>query len=197
MSIEALKAVGNNEHRRWRWWHAAAFGLAINAASGLAIGRREQDRAFYEAKKLPSYAPPGWLFVPVWAINNAFTLWGNLRLLNRPADTPDRRAMLALQGTSWGLFGSFAYIYFRKRSPILAAVWTAADWLLTTLTVALAAKNRQGDIVLSQSTKWAWLSLATLVATYQARYNPDPLFGTEPDSSDATTDEPVTLRPAA
>jgi hypothetical protein len=36
--------------------------------------------------------------------------------------------MLALQGASWALFGTFAFVYFRKRSPILAAVWTGADW---------------------------------------------------------------------
>jgi tryptophan-rich sensory protein len=24
---------------------------------------------------LPRFAPPGWLFPPVWAVNNASTLW--------------------------------------------------------------------------------------------------------------------------
>jgi len=174
-------ASASRDGGRWRWWHAAGFGLAVNAVSGLMVGRRAEDRAYYEAMKLPRYAPPGWLFPPVWAINNAFTLWGNLRLLNRPRETPDRGAVLALQGASWGLFSTFGLVYFRQRSPILAAVWTAADWLLTTATVALAAKNRQGDIALSQATKWAWLTLATPVATYQALHNPDPLFRTDPD----------------
>lgn len=166
--------------RRWKWWQAAAFGLAVNGLAGLAIGRRSEDRAFYEAMDLPRYAPPGWLFAPVWAINNAFTLWGNLRLLNRPPATPGRAAGLALQGASWGLFGTFALVYFRLRSPILAAVWTAADWLLTTAAIGLALKHRQKDVAASLATKWAWLSLAMPVATYQARHNPDPLFAAKP-----------------
>ena len=169
---------------RWRWWHAAAFGLTVNAISGLSIGRRSEDRAFYEPMKLPPYAPPGWLFAPVWAINNAFTLWGNLRLLNRPEKTPDRTSMLVAQGVSWGIFATFAYVYFRKRSPILAVLWTFADWLLTTASIGLAARSRRPDVALSLATKWVWLSLATPVAAYQARHNPDPLFGTNPDDED-------------
>lgn len=170
---------------RWRWWHAAAFGIAVNAVSGLSVGRRSEDRAFYAAMKLPRYAPPGWLFPPAWAVNNIFTLWGNLRLLNLPAATPGRRAMLALQGASWALFSTFSFVYFRKRSPILAAVWTVTDWLLTTATVAIAAKNGQGAIVGSQATKWAWLTVATPVATYQALHNPDPVFATQPGATAA------------
>lgn len=164
---------------RWKWWHAAAFGLAVNAVSGLMIGNRREDRAFYAAMKLPRYAPPGWLFPPAWAVNNVFTLWGNLRLLNLPPATPGRRAMLMLQGASWALFSTFSFVYFRKRSPILAAAWTVADWTFTTATVAIAAKNRHTDIVGSQLTKLAWLTLAVPVATYQATHNPDPLFTPE------------------
>src|SRR3712207_8348888 len=37
-----------------------------------------------------AFAPPSWLFAPVWAANNASTLWGNLRLLNQPPDSPHR-----------------------------------------------------------------------------------------------------------
>jgi tryptophan-rich sensory protein len=173
---------------RWRWWHAAAFGLAVNAVSGLSVGNRKEDRAFYHAMKLPRYAPPGWLFPPAWAINNAFTLWGNLRMLNQPAGTPGRRPMMALQAASWALFSTFSFVYFRKRSPVLAAVWTAADWVLTALTVGIAAKHGQGDIAKSQVTKFAWLTLAVPVSSYQALHNPDPLFGTQPAAADAGDD---------
>jgi len=143
---------------RYRWWHAVAFGAAANAASGLRIGRREEDRRYYEGLKQASFAPPSWAFAPVWAANNASTLWGNLRLLNRHEQTPNRRALLALlalQGASWLLFATFNHVYFRKRSPILGFAWTATDWLLTLASVALSLNDRRKDVALSLATKLA------------------------------------------
>jgi benzodiazapine receptor len=84
---------------RYRWWHAAALGVAANLVSGVG-GRRAEDRRYYEGMRQAPFAPPGWVFGPAWAINNASVLWGNLRLLNQPKDTPNRRELLALQGLS-------------------------------------------------------------------------------------------------
>lgn len=49
---------------RYRWYHALAFGSAVNLASGLS-GRRAEDRRFYESVEQASFAPPSWAFVPV------------------------------------------------------------------------------------------------------------------------------------
>ena len=163
---------------RYRWYHALAFGLAVNLVSGLS-GRRAEYRRFYESFEQASFAPPSWLFVPVWAANNASTLWGNLRLLNQPDNTPNRGALLSLQGASWFLFSTFAWVYFKKKSPILAFVWTAAMWLLTIASVLLSLKNDR-KITLSLATLLAWLTLATPVAAYQAARNPDQLLGYRP-----------------
>lgn len=165
---------------RYRWWHAVAFGVAANLASGLRTGRREEDREYYEELEQASFAPPSWAFAPVWAANNASTLWGNLRLLNRSEGTPNRRTLLALQGASWFLFSTFNHVYFRGRSPILGFAWTAIDWLLTIASVALSLKNGRRDVAISLATRLAWLTLATPVTAYQAAKNPDPLLGYDP-----------------
>ena len=170
---------GTFRPERYRWYHALGFGLAINLASGLVLGRRAEDRRFYESFEQASFAPPAWAFVPVWAANNASTLWGNLRLLNQQEDTPNRGALLWLQGASWFLFSTFSYVYFRKESPILAFVWTAAMWLLTIASVLLSLKNDR-KLTLSLGSLLAWLTLATPVAAYQAIRNPDGLLGYQP-----------------
>lgn len=168
----------NAQDRRYRWWHMVLLGTAANLVSGINVGRGAEDRAYYENQRQAWFAPPGWLFVPVWAINNVSTLWGNLRLLNLPPETPHRRTLILLQGASWFLFSTFAYVYFTKRSPILAFVWTAAMYALTIWSVVLAGRIDR-KIVLSLATLFAWLSLATVVAGYQMLHNPDPLFGTK------------------
>ena len=163
---------------RYRWYHALGFGLAANLTSGLS-GRRAEDRRFYESFEQAPFAPPSWAFVPVWAVNNTSTLWGNLRLLNQPENAPNRGALLWLQGASWILFSTFGYVYFRKRSPVLAFVWTTAMWLLTLASVLLSLKSDR-KIALSLGSLLAWLTLATPVAAYQATRNPDELLGYRP-----------------
>ncbi len=159
---------------RYRWWHALAFGVAANLA-GRAGGA--EDRRWYEEQRQASFAPPGRVFGPAWAINNASVLWGNLRLLNLPEDTPHRRQLLWLQGVSWALFSSFGYVYFGKRSPILAFLWTASFYALTIVSAALSWRVDR-KIALSFVTLLLWLTLATPVAAYQMVHNPDEYFRT-------------------
>ena len=84
---------------RYRWWHAVAFGVGINAFSRLLTG----DERLYAAFKQAPFAPPAWVFGPAWGINNASVLAGNIRLLNLPS-SPTRRRLLLLQAVSWLLF---------------------------------------------------------------------------------------------
>ncbi|MBV9788669.1 MAG: tryptophan-rich sensory protein [Chloroflexi bacterium] len=162
--------------QQYRWWHGLAFGLAANAVSALSLGRRTDQQRYYEGLKQAPFAPPGWVFGPAWTINNISVLWGNLRLLNLPADTPQRQPLLWLQGASWLIFSTFSYVYFNKRSPILAFTWTGGMYILTICSMLLASKIDR-KIVLSLVTLFLWLSLATPVAAYQMIYNEDPLLG--------------------
>lgn len=164
--------------KRYRWHHALGFGLAVNLASGLSE-RRAEDRRFYESFEQAPFAPPSWAFAPVWAANNASTLWGNLRLLDQPEDIPNRRTLLWLQGVSWLVFSTFGWVYFEKKSPILAFVWTVVFWVLTIASVLLNLQNDR-KLALSLGPLLAWLTLATPVAAYQAVRNPDELLGYRP-----------------
>ena len=64
---------------RWQWYHAAAVGVAANTVGSLPAGFGG-DQSYVDKLNTPPGSPPGWLFPPVWAFNNATTLWSNLRL---------------------------------------------------------------------------------------------------------------------
>lgn len=176
-SAEQAQEQPQRAARRYHWWHAVAFGLVANSVSGVSVGRNQNDEAFYENMRQAWFAPPAWAFAPAWAVNNASVLWGNLRLANLPKDTPNRRLLLWLQGASWALYSTFAYVYFRKKSPILAFVWTAAMYVLT-IPSAILSWRIDRKIAWSFLTLLLWLSLATPVALYQMLHNPDSFFGT-------------------
>jgi tryptophan-rich sensory protein len=154
------------------------FGLAANLPSRAAFSAGE-DARFYEGQRQAPFAPLSWVFGPAWAINNVSVLWGNLRLVNLPEDAPNKQALLKLQGASWLLYSTFAYVYFRKKSPILAFVWTGTFWVLTVASIVLSLGSER-KIAASFGTLIAWLTLATPVAAYQAANNPDPLLGYDP-----------------
>ena len=158
---------------RYRWWHALAFGVAANLAGRVGSGKT----GIYERQRQAPFAPPGWAFAPAWTINNVATLWGNLRLLNLPPETPGRRELLRQQGASWLLFVSFTPSYFGLRSPILGLAVTAGMYGVT-IASALRARRIDRRIALSLLPLLLWLSLATPVAAYAALHNPDRLFRT-------------------
>lgn len=160
--------------KRYHWWHAAAFGIAANV---IGIPFYSNEEAIYKSFNQAAFAPPAWVFGPVWTINNISVLWGNLRLLNLPVETPYRRPLLWLQGASWVIFAAFGPAYFGLNSPILAFTLTASMYVLTIISAVLASKIDR-KILLSLVTLLLWLSLATVVAAYQVIFNADPFFGT-------------------
>lgn len=167
--------------KRYRWWHAAAVGLAANALSVAPFGYNGDER-FYNDLRKPPGAPPDWAFAPAWAFNNVTTLWSNLRVANLPKGTPGRRAALALEGASWGLFATFSGLYFGLRSPVLGAVDTAAALATTATSVAVTARlDRKAAWALAP--RLAWLGLATYVAVAVALRNRDAFVGWNPAGS--------------
>ena len=173
---------------RYRWWHAAAVGLAANAASALPAGYNG-DEPFYDDYDKPPGSPPGWAFAPAWAFNNVTTLWSNLRVANLPAGTPGRRTALALEGVSWGAFSTFSSLYFGLRSPVLGAADTVVGFAATAASVAVTAR-------LDRSAAWAlvprlaWLGLASYVSVGTALRNRDPLLDIGPASAHDAVPEP-------
>ena len=83
-----------------------------------------------------------------------------------------------MQAMIWIIFFSFNYIYFNKKSTVLAAVWTVSDAILAVSSFALACRS-------DKKTAWlyaplmAWTVFASTLAGYQALANDDQLLKTK------------------
>lgn len=130
-----------------------------------------------ELKQAP-WAPPAWLFGPAWTFNNYFLLRALQQLLHTPKEFEEKKKLLYLQAGIWGIFFSFGHVYFRKRSPVLAAAWTVADAALAGLSFQIAHK-RDKKLSYLYLPLLAWTSFASTVASYQAAKNPDPVLETK------------------
>ena len=119
-----------------RWWHCVLIFAAANLVSALPAGLAG-DGDFYTRLRTPPFAPPDWLFPPVWlALNVAslVALW-----LAGNADTSagggaDRAGFLWAEAAGWVLFAAFAPVFFGLRS-----LWGGAA--VTLLSVAAAGAS--------------------------------------------------------
>lgn len=175
MLNQLMQATGNT---KIKWWQVILATAAVSALGSLsAIGSKKQQQKLYtkEMEQAP-WAPPAWLFGPAWTINNFFLIAGLRRLMNNDA-MPQKKKLLAMQGLIWAIFFSFGYVYFKKKSPMLAAVWTMSDAALATASFILANRSDK-KLALHYLPLLLWTAFASTVADYQAINNPDPVLHT-------------------
>lgn len=188
-----------SHNARWRWYHGVAFYVGVQALSfglstlaqrlggqnkpqlGESLTGNSDNNDFYNRLRQPVFAPPDWSFAPVWVLNNVLCIWGGLRVLNMPKNTPGRSAFLSLQGIVWACFTVFSPLYFGMRSPINGAIDTNIG-LVGTIASMYVAVTRLKDsrAVLSQSTILPWLVIAGATATTVAAWNRDEFYDAEP-----------------
>jgi tryptophan-rich sensory protein len=157
---------------RLRWWHGLLFWLVINA-----YGFFERGGEPFPGYQPSPLQPPAWVFPAVWLSMSLVHLWGGMRLLTTPHPIANRQALMGLQGATWLLYGSFNAAYFTLGSPILAAIWTVAFFILTAFSIALVWRDDR-LIALSWVPLLLWTGFASIVGLHGALLNPDPLFGT-------------------
>ena len=160
------------------WWEIGVLAVAVSFVGGLSsfLSHKKETKLYTQTLQQAPWAPPAWLFAPAWTINNFFVLLVLQRLLKE--NTGKTKALLVLQGGIWAIFFSFNYIYFNKKSVVLAAVWTLTDAALATTSLALAAK-RDKQTALCYLPLTVWTNFASSIAIYQALKNDDALLGTK------------------
>jgi len=160
--------------KKFKWWHAVIIFVVANLISALPAGYNGEE-AFYSSFKLPSIAPPDWLFAPVWLFNNITSLIALYIIANMPKNTPNRKLFLWSEGINWFLFAIFTTVYFWLKSPILGAIDTVLGLIATIISLIIAYKlSRKSFAYLLP--RFLWLLLATYVSVYVAIVNKDLFF---------------------
>lgn len=159
-----------------RWWQLALGAIVLSAIGGLSSRTpKKKERKLYDKDlKQAPWAPPGWVFGPAWSINNYFLLQALYNLFQRD-DISHKQKLLVRQAIIWIIFFSFGYIYFRKKSPILAAIWTISDAALAGSSY-LTAKKSDKKFAANYLPLLGWTGFASTIAAYQALNNPDPVL---------------------
>ncbi|GCE18920.1 tryptophan-rich sensory protein [Dictyobacter kobayashii] len=190
------KLAAANRPPSWRWYHGLAFYLIIqvltfstSALVSIASGNKGSnaketifgDTSYFKQLKQVKITPPSWFFAPAWTVNNISTIYGALRVLNMPKETPGRNAFLTLQAASWLDFVAFNAAYFSLRSPINAFVLTVIFFLLTIASGFVAIfRLKDTRVALSLGSLFIWLIVATTAATTQMLWNKDELYEVGP-----------------
>jgi len=161
-----------------KWWQIALLAIAASALGGLAsLTSHKKDKQLYNKKlKQAPWAPPSWLFAPAWTVNNFFLLTALQRILN--SNMPQKNKLLAMQAVIWLIFFSFGYIYFNKKSTVLAALWTTGDAALAA-TSFITLYKVDGKTAYNYAPLLVWTAFASTLAGYQALTNADPVLKTK------------------
>lgn len=142
---------------------AAAVGAFATAHAG----------AFYQALARPSWAPPGWLFGPVWTLLyllmavSAWLVW---------AQAGFRKAAWALSLflVQLGVNALWSWLFFFWHRGLLAFAEILLLWLLILATgIGFWRQRRLAAVLLLPY--WAWVSFAAALAWAVWRGNPHRL----------------------
>ena len=164
--------------KKLKWWQVALLSVVVSALGSLSglSSQKSQRKVYTNKMKQAPWAPPAAVFAPAWTINNFFLINALRRILEK--DMPERRKLLMLQAGIWLIFFSFNYVYFRKKSPALAAIWTMTDNVLAVASFLLCLKSDK-KTALNFLPLVLWTTFASTLADYQALKNPDPVMGTK------------------
>lgn len=134
-------------------WVGLAF---VPAVIGIAFPAPD----YYARLDKPTWAPPTWLFGPVWTL--LYALIGVAAWLVARRAGPGRGRALGLWGVQLGMNAAWTPIFFGLRSPGLALVEIAAMWIAIAATAMafFARRTAAGALLLPYL---AWVSFALVL----------------------------------
>lgn len=150
--------------------------LALSTAVAVLGGIASADAgAFYARLALPSWAPPGWLFGPVWTLlyaAMAVAAW----LVWRGPPTAGRRRALALYLLQLIPNALWSWAFFAWQQGALAMVVIVLLWMLIVATIVAFWRMRPLAAALL-APYLVWVSFASALNFWVWRHNPALLGG--------------------
>ena len=160
-------------------WLALVGWLAAAAAAGAIGGIASRNAGdFYGALAKPAWAPPGWLFGPVWT--TLYVMMGVAAWLvwrarpPAPADRAARRRGLVLFGAQLGLNALWTWLFFAWRQGAAAFAEILLLWAAVAATMSLFNRVRPPAAWLL-APYLAWISFAAALTWAVWQRNPGQL----------------------
>mgnify|MGYP002777127005 CR=1 FL=1 len=147
----------------------AWFGVTFLAASTGAMAART-SRVFYEQLDRPPWAPPGWLFGPVWTVLYVLMAIAAWRVWRARGWTGARTALLLnlaqlVANACWSVF------FFMWRDGALATLDVVVLLALVGATAAAYARHDRAAAAMLAPYA-AWVAFATVLTITVWRRNP-------------------------
>jgi benzodiazapine receptor len=154
---------------------AGLLGWLLLSFAAAAIGAVASSDAgtFYEQLVRPSWAPPGWLFAPVWTV--LYVLIGTAAwLVWRTNGFKEARTSLALFTIQLGANALWTWVFFVWHQGALALAEIILLWCLIAATAASFRRlNKLAAALLLPYLAWVTFASALTFATW--RLNPELL----------------------
>ena len=139
--------------------------LAVFAAAALGALASVDAATFYAQLSKPPWAPPAWLFGPVWSV--LYTLMGVSAWLVWRSSRPDRRA-LGLFGAQLAANALWSWLFFAWRQGALAAVEVLLLVVLIAATaLAFRHSSRLAALLLLPYLLWVGFAAALTWSVWQ------------------------------
>jgi benzodiazapine receptor len=161
--------------QKLKWYHGVIFYFVMHVLAAPWM----QTAAYVDSQIKAPFAPPNWVFAPVWLFNTVLMVWAGFLLLRSPKENPVRQPLIVLQIISWVCFIVFGEFYFGLHSPILGASVTLTMLAVTVPSIVLGFKFDK-RFSYAFVPLLIWLIVANGLAIYSLLYNHDDFLNVGP-----------------
>lgn len=146
-------------------WIKLISSVLICLAAGIigSVFTMSSIPTWYESLKKPSFAPPNWLFGPVWT--TLYILMGISLYLVLVKDLKNVRMQVYIFGVQLTLNTLWSFLFFGLQSPLYGMIGIIILWFAILITIlSFYRVSRKASMLLIPYI--AWVSIASILNYY-------------------------------